>query len=137
MRLTRKDINMKNIPFISVSAVFGEGFSLSCFNSCVFHNKLFQRKQYRMKRESQYSRNRRYLHGFTLIELLVVIAIIALLLSIILPAMNKAKSIAKRTVCLSNLKQWSLAISMYTNDNDDYFPRPITKGGRLLKAKEQ
>ncbi len=56
--------------------------------------------------------------GFTLIELLVVISIIALLVSILMPALSKARESAKASVCLSNLHQWALAFGMYTADND-------------------
>ena len=62
--------------------------------------------------------------GFTLIELLVVIAIISLLVSILLPSLNKAKQLARTVVCLSNLKQMGLGIAMYVNDNDGLLPRP-------------
>lgn len=61
-------------------------------------------------------------HGFTLVELLVVIAIIALLLSILLPAISKAKESARRVVCGSNLKQIGTAISIYAQENDDWLP---------------
>jgi len=57
--------------------------------------------------------------GFTLIELLVVIAIIAILMSILLPALNRAREQGKRAVCLSNLKNLTLAWIMYADDNDD------------------
>ncbi len=59
-------------------------------------------------------------HGFTLIELLVVIAIIAILAAMLLPALSAAKSRAKSTNCLSNLKQLDLAWITYTVDNSDH-----------------
>lgn len=52
--------------------------------------------------------------GFTLIELLVVIAVLALLIAIILPALNNAKLTAKQVVCAAQMKQWTLAELAYT-----------------------
>jgi prepilin-type N-terminal cleavage/methylation domain-containing protein len=59
--------------------------------------------------------------GFTLIELLVVIAVIALLLSVALPALNKAKEKTREVVCQSNLRQWGVVFLTYTVDNSDKF----------------
>lgn len=59
--------------------------------------------------------------GFTLIELLVVIAIIALLLSILMPALGKVKKQAQRVVCMANLSQWGLILTLYTEDHDGHF----------------
>ena len=60
--------------------------------------------------------------AFTLIELLVVIAIIAMLLSIVMPAIRSAKGIAQRVVCTSNLKQLQLGWLMYADANDERIP---------------
>lgn len=60
--------------------------------------------------------------AFTLIELLVVIAIIAVLVSILIPSLGKAKELARRSVCLSNLRQFQIAATLYMNQNEEVFP---------------
>lgn len=60
--------------------------------------------------------------AFTLVELLVVISIIAVLLAVLMPALSKARELAKRTICATNLRQWSIALSAYCSANNDYFP---------------
>jgi|GEM_PF-871211 len=66
-------------------------------------------------------------HGFTLIELLVVISIISILIAILLPALAKAREASQRTVCISKIRQMSLAVTNYGIDYNDRYPaRPGT-----------
>ncbi len=67
--------------------------------------------------------------GFTLIELLVVIAIIAMLLAILMPALNKVKRLAQRLICTTNLKGMGTAMIVYANDFEDEYP---VQGGTAL-----
>src|SRR5689334_19665087 len=66
--------------------------------------------------------------AFTLIELLVVIGIIAVLISILLPTLKRARETANDTRCRSNLSQMGLALKMYAHDNKDHFPSPNALG---------
>lgn len=74
------------------------------------------------------------LSGFTLIELLVVITIIAILASILLPSLKNAREMAKRIVCINNLRQIGVGLGMYINDYDGWLPPPfqIPSGGADL-----
>jgi prepilin-type N-terminal cleavage/methylation domain-containing protein/prepilin-type processing-associated H-X9-DG protein len=88
---------------------------------------------------SQFQRSRKPA-GFTLVELLVVMAIIAILISLLLPAMKKVREQARTTTCLTNLRQLGSSIQMYATDNNDYIPhvrseyfmRSIVHGNQTL-----
>src|SRR5262245_15527911 len=61
--------------------------------------------------------------AFTLLELLVTIATIGLLMGLVIPGLGSARTAAKATVCISNLRQWGTATNMYAMDNGGYLPR--------------
>ena len=73
----------------------------------------------------------RELHGFTLIELLVVIAIIAILASLLLPAVSKAQEMARRVGCMNNLRSMNVVVSFYANDYNERVPHNVVPGAYL------
>jgi len=70
--------------------------------------------------------------GFTLIELLVVIAIIALLMSILMPALARVRKQARAVACQSTLKQWGMMLFLYTEDNNGFFMTRTDTSGRWI-----
>jgi prepilin-type N-terminal cleavage/methylation domain-containing protein/prepilin-type processing-associated H-X9-DG protein len=68
--------------------------------------------------------HRPFMRGFTLVELLVVIGIIALLISMLLPALNKARAAAAITQCASNMRQLAASVFIYQAENNEYYPPP-------------
>jgi prepilin-type N-terminal cleavage/methylation domain-containing protein/prepilin-type processing-associated H-X9-DG protein len=83
-----------------------------------------------------FKQDRKSRHGFTLIELLVVIAIIAILAAILFPVFARARENARRTSCLSNLKQIGIGLMQYTQDYDELLPLlqyPHPEGGGDVK----
>jgi len=78
---------------------------------------------------------RRRSNGFTLVELLVVIAVIAILVLLLLPAINAAREAARRTICLSNIRQVGLAINNFENSRRRFPPSRNSAGGWSAQAR--
>ena len=73
----------------------------------------------------------RHRSGFTLIELLVVISVIAVLISLLLPALQKVRYRMKVLTCMSNFKTIGIGLAIYTNDNENKYPPPCTISGEI------
>src|SRR5258708_18410923 len=86
-------------------------------SKAVIHNPNNQSRVHFMRARVKFIRA-----GFTLIELLVVIAIIAILASMLLPTLARAKEKGSRIACLNNLRQINLFMQLYTDDSNDVFP---------------
>ena len=67
--------------------------------------------------------------AFTLVELLIVVGLIAVLLSLLLPAVNRARQMAAQAGCAGNMRQIGMALTLYAQDNDGFFPRCAQIGG--------
>jgi len=72
--------------------------------------------------------------GFTLVELLVVIAIIALLLGILVPAVNQAREVARRTVCMAHLRGVGNGLATYASESNGHLPGPNTSGAAITNS---
>lgn len=104
---------------VVLGQIYKTGKSVMIFKPDFASRKYFQQEVPKIIHKNRYVMNK---SGFTLIELLVVIAIIALLMSILMPVLSKVKRQAQGVLCLSNLKQWMLIVSMYAEDHDSQLP---------------
>jgi len=79
---------------------------------------------------------RRTTNGFTLVELLVVIGLIAVLIAMLLPALNKTRAAAQNVVCMSNLRQTSIGFMFFANDNRNHLPVSQAFYGSPLSSQQ-
>ena len=87
-----------------------------------------------MRYRSNYTVNRKPIHGFTLVELLVVISIMSLLMSILMPSLNKARRLATRIKCASNLHTTGIALFCYAGDYNGKYPLGLPDGSWPMGA---
>jgi prepilin-type N-terminal cleavage/methylation domain-containing protein len=80
---------------------------------------------------------RRSPYGFSVVELLVVIGVVAMLISILLPALVRARESAQMTQCMSNLRQWGVAARAYADANGGWLPREGDDGDKWFKPVVQ
>ncbi len=97
----------------------------SCCSVCQ-RGMVGERREGVVKNDAQNSQMKNAPFGFTLIELLVVISIIAILISILLPALATSRRVSIRIKCMAQIRQLGLGLTMYTNDHDDYLPRNMS-----------
>jgi len=74
--------------------------------------------------------------AFTLIELLVVIAVIAILMAILMPALQRVRKQAKAVICRSNVKEWGLIFRLYADDNEGKLPQSVSVAGGTLTDQQ-
>lgn len=114
-----------------VKTIHSDTFPVALMTRIPFTNPVARRK-HAMMHPLEKGPAIRGASGFTLVELLVVIGIIALLIAMLLPALNRAREMAKRTACASNLHQLGIGLIMYSNDNRQQLPLQVKDGDNIL-----